>query len=178
MEFVLTLEKSYMIEKPNIQDETIISALLENYSIPVSGVEFLPVGNDSSAWAYRIDAKNKISYFLKIRKEISNPAGLFVPRYLKDNGIEQVIAPLSTKTQELWANADGFAFILYPFIIGNEAMKVGMTDAQWTQFGSVLKSIHTTELLSDVAQYVKRETFIPQWSNSAKELHKQINTRS
>ena len=67
MEFVLPLEKSYMIERPEIKDETIISALRENYSIPVSGVEFLPVGNDSSAWAYRVDAKNKSSYFLKIR---------------------------------------------------------------------------------------------------------------
>src|SRR5688572_31209994 len=100
-----------MIEKPNIKDEKIIIALHENYSILISNVEFLPVGNDSSAWAYRVDAKNTRSYFLKIRKEISNRAGLFVPRFLKDNGIEQVIAPLPTKAQELWIDVDGFAFI-------------------------------------------------------------------
>ena len=101
-----------MIEKPNIKDEKIIKALNENFSIQVSNIEFLPVGNDSSAWAYRVDAKNTRSYFLKIRKEISHQAGLFVPRFLKDNGIEQVIAPLLAKTQELWINVDGFAFIL------------------------------------------------------------------
>ena len=178
MEFGLPFEKARMIEKPDIKNERITTALYENYSIHVSNIEFLPVGNDSSAWAYRVDAENKSSYFVKIRKEVSNRAGLFVPRFLKDNGIEQVIAPLSTKTQELWINVDGFALILYPFITGNEAMKVGMTDIQWIEFGSVLKRIHTTELFSDVAQYVKRETFIPQWGNSAKELHEQINARN
>jgi len=166
-----------MIERPNIKDEKIISALRENYSIPVSGVEFLPVGNDSSAWAYRVDAKNKVSYFLKIRKEISNRAGLFVPRFLIDNGIEQVIAPLSTKTQELWVNIDGFAFILYPFITGNEAMKVGMTYVQWMEFGSTLKQIHATELTTHILKYVKHESFIPKWSRLAKMLHEQVNIR-
>jgi len=166
-----------MIEKPNIKDEKIISALHENYSIPVSGVEFLPVGNDSSAWAYRVDAKNKVSYFLKIRKEISNRAGLFVPRYLKDNGIEQVIAPLPTQTQELSVEMDGFALILYPFIMGNEAMKVGMTDVQWIEFGSTLEQIHATELTTHILQYVKHESFIPKWSRLAKTLHKQVNIR-
>ena len=166
-----------MIEKPNIQDETIISTLHENYSISVKGIEFLPVGNDSSAWAYRVDAKNKVSYFLKIRKEISNRAGLFVPRFLKDNGIEQVIAPLSTKTQELWVNVDGFAFILYTFITGNEAMKVGMTDVQWMEFGSTLKQIHATELTTHILKYVKHESFIPKWSRFAKMLHEQVNIR-
>lgn len=168
-----------MIEKPDIGDEKITVALHEHYSISVSvnGIEFLPVGNDSSAWAYRVDTKNKRSHFLKIRKEISNRAGLFVQRYLKDNGIEQVIAPLSTKTQELWVNVDGFVFILYPFITGNEAMKVGMTDAQWMEFGSTLKQIHATELTKYVLQHVRRESFIPKWNSLAKALHKQINAR-
>ena len=167
-----------MIEKPDISDEKIIVALHENYSIFVNGIEFLPLGNDSSAWAYRVDAKDKSSYFLKLKKGILSQAGIFVPRFLKDNGIEQVIAPLPTKTQELVVEMDEFALILYPFIAGNEAMKVGLTDSQWTEFGSTLKRIHLTKLPSEISQYVSRETFIPQWSNSAKELYKQINARN
>jgi len=165
-----------MIERPDISDEKIIIALNENYSIQASDIEFLPIGNDSSAFSYRVKAKDGNSYFLKIRKAISNRAGLFVPRFLKDNGIAPVIAPLSTKTQELWANVDEFAFILYPFIMGNEAMKAGMTDAQWTEFGSVLKQIHSTELTTYILPYVKRESFIPRWSSITKKLHKQVNT--
>jgi spectinomycin phosphotransferase len=166
-----------MIEKPNIKEEKVITALYENYSIQVSNIEFLPIGNDSSAWAYRVDSKNRGSYFLKIRKEISNRAGIIVPRFLKDNGVEQVIAPFSTKMQELWVNVDGFAVILYPFVVGNEAMKVGMTDAQWLEFGSTLKRIHTTELSANALQYVEQEAFIPKWSSLAKKLHIQINAQ-
>jgi spectinomycin phosphotransferase len=166
-----------VIEKPTIKDEKIIVALHENYSIQPGEIEFLPIGNDASAFTYRVETKNQISYFLKIKKGISNLAGLFVPRFLKDNGVEQVIAPLSTKTQELWVNVDEFAFILYPFIKGKEAMQIGMTDGQWTEFGSILKQIHNTELPSDVSQYVRRETFVPKWSKLVKELHKCINVQ-
>jgi len=176
MELGLLFEKARMIEKPDIKDERIIIALHDNYSIQVSDIEFLPIGNDSSAFSYHVEAKDGNSYFLKIRKEISNQAGLFVPRYLKDNGVEQVIAPLPTQTQELSVQMDGFALILYPFIMGNEAMKVGMTDAQWTEFGSTLKQIHSTELTTYILQYVKRESFIPKWSSITKELNKQVNT--
>jgi len=101
-----------MIEKPNITDEKIIVSLSENYSIQVHDIEFLPIGNDPSAFAYRVEAKDGEWYFLKLKKDLSNPAGLFVPRFLKDNGIEQVIAPLPTTSQELWVNADEFALIL------------------------------------------------------------------
>jgi spectinomycin phosphotransferase len=166
-----------MIEKPDIENERITTALHENYSIQVSDIEFLPIGNDSSAFSYRVEAENKSSYFLKIRKEISNRAGLLVPRFLKDNGIEQVIAPLPTQTQELSIEVDGFALILYPFITGDEAMKVGMTDSQWREFGTTLKRIHSTELTTHILQHVKRESFIPKWGSLAKTLHDQVNTR-
>ena len=167
-----------MIKKPNIKDEKIIIALNENYLIQVSNIEFLPIGNDASAFSYRVEAKNGISYFLKVRRKITNLAGLFVPRFLKDNGIEQVIAPLPTKTQELSVEMDGFALILYPFITGNEAMKVGMTDAQWTEFGATLKRIHTTELAGSTLQYVMQESFTPKWGSLAKTLHEQVNARN
>jgi spectinomycin phosphotransferase len=166
-----------MIEKPNIRDEKIITALNQNYLIRAIHLEFLPIGNDASAFAYRVETKNQISYFLKIKRGLSNLAGLFVPRFLKDSGTEQVIAPLSTKTQELWANVDEFAFILYPFITGNEGMKMGLSDSQWAEFGSVLKRIHHTELPPGISQHVRRETFIPKWSNLVNDLYKHINVQ-
>ena len=167
-----------MIEKPNISDEKIIIALDKYYSIQASEVEFLPVGNDASAFAYRVETKNHTPYFLKIKKGISNPAGLFVPRFLKDKGIAQVLAPLPTKAQELSVNVDAFAFILYPFIAGSEAMKVGMSATQWTEFGSILRQIHSTELPAAISQYLMRETFLPKWSKLAKKLHEQVNIRN
>jgi len=178
MEFSLSFEKTYMIEKPAIKDKKIIITLNKNYSIQASYIEFLPIGNDASGFAYRVETKNQISYFLKIKKGITNLAGLFVPRFLKDNGIEKVIAPLLTKAKELSVEMDGFALILFPFILGSEAMKVGMTDAQWTEFGSTLKRIHTTKLDGNTLQYVMQESFTPKWGRLSKTLHKQVNTRN
>jgi spectinomycin phosphotransferase len=165
-----------MIEKPEISDEKIIACLKEYYSIEISRIEFLPLGNDASAFAYRVETVNDI-YFLKIRTELPNLAGLSVPRFLKDHGIEQVVAPFFTKTQKLYAELDGFALILYPFVAGNEAMKVGMSDAQWIEFGSALKQIHHIKLPSDVSQFVRQESFIPKWSTLAREFHEQVDTR-
>src|SRR5262249_27127106 len=102
-----------MIEKPDIPDEIIASALQVNYSISVNSVKFLPVGNDASAWAYRVDTNHGDAYFLKIKKGISNLSGLFVPHFLKDSGIKQAVAPLSNKMQALSTHRDGFELTLY-----------------------------------------------------------------
>jgi len=167
-----------LIEKPDIRDEKIIAALNENYSILVSHFEFLPIGNDASAFSYRVEAKNGNLYFLKIKTKLSNLAGQVVPRFLKDHGIEQVIAPISTNQQKLIFELDGFALILYPFILGREAMQVGMSDLQWKEFGSILRRIHNMNLPSDISQYVSRETFLPKWSGLSRELSKQVNTQN
>jgi spectinomycin phosphotransferase len=101
-----------------------------------------------------------------------------VPRFLKDQGVDEVVAPFYTNAQKLFAELDGFALILYPFIHGQEAMKVGLFDSQWTEFGSILKRIHRSELPSQIEQVVKRETFLPKWSRLARELHEQVNTQN
>ncbi len=165
-----------MIEKPDLEDEKIIVALEKNYSIQAGRIEFLPIGNDASAFSYRVETKNGNLYFLKVKTKLSNIGSLFVPRFLKDHGLEQVVAPLTTKTEKLFAEIDGFAFILYPFILGTEAMEVGMSDSQWTEFGSTLKRIHTPQLPSDISPYIKQETFIPKWSEFTRELQEQVNT--
>jgi len=165
-----------LIEKPNISDARIISALQKNFLIPVTGIEFLPLGLDSSAWAYRVETE-KAAYFLKLRKQIPNPAGILIPRYLKEQGIQQVMAPLPTKDGEPWARADKFFFILYPFITGERVMDVGMSDMHWVEFGSVLKRLHTTKPTLELLRQIKRETFIPKQLEFCKELHVQVKTR-
>jgi len=164
-----------MIEKPDIRDEIIMTALNENYSIQTSRIEFLPIGNDATAFSYRVEARDGSSYFLKLKTNLSNLAALFVPRFLKDHDIEQVVAPIPTRTDKLVEEIGGFALILYPFISGNEAMKVGMSDEQWTEFGSVLKAIHLTGLPADISRFVRREDFVPKWSRLALDLQKQVD---
>jgi spectinomycin phosphotransferase len=166
-----------VLEKPNISDERIISALQENYSISITGIEFLPLGLDSSAWAYRVEAKNA-TCFLKLRKGIPNPAGILIPRFFKEQGTQQVMASLSTKDGDAWALAYDFFFTLYPFITGERVMDVGMSDAHWVEFGSVLKRLHNTKLAPKLLRQIKRETFIPKQLAFCKELHEQVEVRN
>ena len=44
-----------MIEKPGISDEKIIASLQEHYLIEVHKIDFLPIGNDASAFAYCVE---------------------------------------------------------------------------------------------------------------------------
>jgi spectinomycin phosphotransferase len=165
-----------MLEKPDISDETIIYALQENYSIHVNSIEFLPVGNDAAAWSYCVKTKFQETYFLKIRRNIFNPSGLFISRFLKDNGIKQVVAPLPNNKQKLWVNVGNFAFILYPFITGKEAIAVGMLDVQWIEFGHMLKQIHAMATESTSQLTLERETFVPKWGNIAKAVLERVNS--
>jgi spectinomycin phosphotransferase len=166
-----------MIENPNISDEMVVSALQENFSISIVGIDFLPLGLDSSAWTYRVETENA-PYFLKLRKEIPNPAGILIPRFLKEQGIQQVMAPLLTKDRQTWASADDFFFILYPFITGERVMDVGMSDAHWIEFGSILKRLHTTKPTLKLLRQIKGETFIPKQLEYCKKLHAQVKNHT
>lgn len=152
-----------MLEKPDLADEKIIASLQDSYGLPFAGLEFLPIGNDSSAWVYRVQTDEGTPYFLKVKKGAVYEPSLAIPRYLKDSGIEQVVAPLPTHTQQLWASVDQFALILYPFIDGGTGMETGMSDRQWIEFGAVLQRIHATQLSAELLRLVRRETFTLKW---------------
>jgi spectinomycin phosphotransferase len=164
-----------MIEKPDISDKKIISSLRAPYGLPVTGVEFLPVGNDPSAWSYRVDTANQETYFLKIRKKNSRSAGFLVSWFLQDHGIVQALAPRPTQKKELWIHVDDYFLVLYPFVSGREAMESGMSDSQWKELGAILKRIHDIELPFSLSKNVGRETFIPIWSPFTRELNQRIN---
>ncbi len=163
-----------MLEKPNLEDEKIISCLRESFGVSVNGVDFLPVGNDSNSWLYKVNTDNE-KYFLKVKKGVIYEPSVGVPRCLKDEGINQVVAPIPTVSGDLWKKVDNFSLILYPFIDGETGMKVGMSENQWMEFGTVLRKIHSSKLSLELAKQVKKETFSPKWSELIKELQKKID---
>src|SRR5205085_9283021 len=108
-----------MREPPvNLSNDTLCVCLHTHYGLAVADLTFLPLGHDSSAWVYHVRTADDTPYFLKVRKAVTNPSSLLVPRYLHDHGVAQVIAPLPTATQTVWAEVDVYALILYPFIAG------------------------------------------------------------
>jgi spectinomycin phosphotransferase len=158
-----------MLEKPDLADEMLVACLREHYGLSVTGVEFLPLGNDSSAWVYRLFAEAGV-YFLKVKKGAVNPASLLVPRYLKDSGIEQIVAPLPTVARRLWCEAGAFSAILYPFVNGTDGMTLGLSEAQWVEYGAVLRRIHSTQLPSELLPHARREAFTPKWRETLNEI--------
>jgi spectinomycin phosphotransferase len=159
-----------MLEKPNLSDEKIIAVLQDAYGIAAVEIEFLPIGNDATAWVYRVMGEGGTVYFLKLKKGTVYEPSLTIPHFLKDNGIAQAVAPLPTGDGKLWAAVESFALILYPFIDGRSGMDGSLSDAQWIEFGGILRNMHTLQLPADLAAQMQHETFTPRWAKQVREL--------
>ncbi len=107
-----------MREKLSIPDEHLRAYVQEHYALSAVTLDFLPLGNDVSAWVYRILSESGTLYFLKAKHGPLYEASCLVPCYLKDQGVESVVAPLPTKRNELWTQLGELVVILYPFIGG------------------------------------------------------------
>jgi len=134
-----------MLEKPDLPDEKILACLQDKYGLNVVQVAFLPVGWQYTA-VYRVVAEDKAPYFVKLIRGSFDEAAVTLPKFLSDQGITHIIAPLVTSTGQLWASLDTFKLILYPFIAGHNGFQVTLSDSQWVTFGRAVKSIHTAML--------------------------------
>ncbi len=146
-----------MLEKPPIDDARLIACLHATYGLAVSEIDFLPRGYDSHAGVYRARGNGQ-SYFVKVKGDRVNPLSVYLPRYLRAQGIEQVVAPLATITPALWGTVDHFTVLAYPFI---DEVETQLADPHWVEFGRVVKAFHTMPLPSDLMEHMPRETFIP-----------------
>jgi spectinomycin phosphotransferase len=168
-----------MREPPvDLSDETLRTSLGARYGLAVADLTFLPLGHDSSAWVYRVGTADGTRYFLKVRRHVTNPPSLVVPRYLHDHGIARVIAPLPTNTQTLWTEVEGYALIVYPFVASTTGMERGMTPRQWIDYGAILRQIHATAVAPDLAQIMQRESFTPSGAEEVRELAGHIGGRT
>lgn len=84
-----------MLEKPDLQDEQLIASLQADYGLLVVQVAFLPLGADLNTAVYRAVAEDETPYFVKLRRGVFDETALTLPKFLSDQGIGQIIAPLS-----------------------------------------------------------------------------------
>jgi spectinomycin phosphotransferase len=162
-----------MLEKPDLQDELIISRLHGEYRLNIAGLTFLPLGADVNTAVYHVVAADGAAYFLKLRKGDFDEITVSVPAFLKAQGIQSIIAPLQTRARGRWANLSGYKMILYPFIEGKNGYQVDLSDRHWLEFGAALKSIHSTEVSSELAAMVPRESYSGRWRELVKEYQAQ-----
>jgi spectinomycin phosphotransferase len=157
-----------MLEKPDFPDENIIACLLAEYGLRVAEIAFLPLGADLNTAVYRVTAHDATPYFLKLRSGVFDETSVALPKFLSDQGITHIIAPLATSSEHLWANLDAFKVILYPFVEGHNGYEVDLLDRHWIDFGAALRHIHGVTLPPALSSRIQRETYSPKWREIAK----------
>jgi len=149
-----------MREKLSISEERLQACLQEQYDLISATLEFLPLGHDTRAGVYLVVSECGIPYLLKVKLGSLYEPGCLVPRFLHDQGITSVVAPLSTKRHTLWTQTEDWSVIVYPFLDGDTGW-AGMTDAHWKEVGSIFKQIHQVVLPSVSFESLRKETFDP-----------------
>ena len=162
-----------MLEKPDIQDESVISRLQNEYGLHVAHLTFLPVGADLNTAVYRVTTDSGTAFFLKLRKGFEEIT-VTVPLFLKSQGIQEIIAPLETRSGGGWADFGDFKMILYPFIEGKDGFEMELSDHHRQSLGTALKGIHTAQVPPELKNLIPQESFSPQWRESLKSFQTQV----
>jgi spectinomycin phosphotransferase len=157
-----------MLEKPDLQDETLICSLQAEYSLPVIQVSFLSVGADRHTAAYRAVTEDGKQYFAKLRRGAFDQTSVVLLKFLSDQEIAQIIAPLATKAGHLWASLDSYRLIVYPYIEGGSGYEVDLSDRHWGDLGRALKAIHTLEVPRALRRHIPRETYSGRWRDTVR----------
>lgn len=151
-----------MLNQPELSNTTIQTVLQTHYGLATAALVFLPIGNDIASFLYRIDAVDGTVYFLKARAASSFSApSVLVPRFLHEQGVAHIIAPVPTLSRELWVTVGDFSLTLYPFIDTRTAADVGLSNQHWQALGAALRQIHASQLSVALQQLIPQETFIP-----------------
>jgi spectinomycin phosphotransferase len=124
---------------------------------------FLPLGADQNTAVYRIETAIETAYFLKLRSGVFDETAVTLPQFLHDQGIRQIITPLTTKTGQLWTRLDDFTAILYPFVDGRNGREVKLSAAQWAALGAALKKLHTLAAPPAIKDHLRQEAYAPRW---------------
>jgi spectinomycin phosphotransferase len=149
-----------MRERPGIIEEDLRICLQDQYDLVPVKIEFLPLGLDYYAGVYRVVSEQGTSYLLKVTTRSLYEPGFLVPRYLRDQGIASVVAPLRTKEEALWTQIGSWRVILYPFVEG-ETSWLGMTNDHWKKVGAIFKRIHQVALPAGGFKGLREERFDP-----------------
>src|SRR5438309_5974402 len=149
-----------MREQPKIPEEQLRACLQDQYDLIPATLEFLPVGHDYNAGVYRGVSKQGTPYLLKVTSRPLYEPRCLVPRYLNDQGITSVVAPIPARSGALWTQLVDWTLIVYPFIDVDTSL-TGMTNEQWKEVGTIFQRIHQVMLPPFVFESLQKETFDP-----------------
>jgi spectinomycin phosphotransferase len=167
-----------MLEKPDLPDACLPACVQDAYGLRAERLDFLPLGADRDTAVYRLEAHDAQTYFLKLRRGALDEASIRVPRFLRDQGIAQVMAPIATAAGDLWTRLHPYTVTLYPFVEGHSGFARPLTDRQWFELGAGLKRLHATMLPDDIARAVPRESYRSRWPDRVRAFQARIASDS
>ncbi len=163
----------HMLEKPDVSEALISKYITHAYGVEVDRLTFLPLGYDINTAVYRVESANNQAYFLKLRRGSFTPITALLPKYLSSHGMQAIIAPLETRHGLLFDQFENYTVILYPFVSGSDGYHRRLSEAQWVRLGQTLRQLHNTHLPPEMSQEIPRESFDPQWRESAGDFLRQ-----
>lgn len=169
------VEQKLMLEKPDIPDEKIIMCLQREYGVPITQLVFLPLGGDLSTAVYRAVAEDEMLYFCKLKRDLFDEISVELPRFLYDQGVNQMIPPLVTQAGALWATLDAFHLILYPFLVGTSGFEIELSERQWAEFGTTLRRIHSTRVPASLSSKIREESYSPEWRDKCRVILRRLD---
>src|SRR5579863_8613511 len=149
-----------MREPPRILEKHLRTCLQEQYNLIPVTLDFLPLGLDYNAGVYRVVSEQGAAYLLKVNTRPLNEPSCLIPRYLNNQGITPVVAPIPTTSGALWTKLLDWTVIVYPFIEGDTSL-TGMTNRQWKEVGTIFKRIHEVRLSPEDGLSLQKETYDP-----------------
>jgi spectinomycin phosphotransferase len=165
-----------MLEKPDLADAKIVECLGDEFGLKITQMAFLPLGADVNTAVYRAVTRDGTPYFVKLRRGDFDEIAAVVPKVLHDQGMKQIIAPLLTRSQQLWSMLGEFNVMLYPFIEGHGGFEVNLSDQNWVEFGRALRAIHTAVLPQSILEHIRREAYSNQWREIVRGFQSQVET--
>lgn len=167
-----------MLEEPDVRHNVITGSVQVSYGLEASELTFLPLGVDVNTAVYRLVSTDGRVYFLKLRKGTFSEIIVSLPAYLSTHGMRQIIAPLPSRSGQLWAAMGAYKMILYPFIEGQDAYTAKLNESLWIEFGAAVKHLHSTQLPPRLLHQVPREDFDPRGRNRVKGFQAHIETHA
>jgi len=164
-----------MIEQP-LSNQRIIDCLNTDYGIKVTRLTFLPIGADMNASVYKAEARDQLSYFIKLKRGHHQDISATIIALLHEAGIQQIIPPIKTNNGQPIQYIDDFTLIVSPFIEGKDGFSRDLTDEQWVTLGKVMRQIHEIDLPPSVKLMVRRENYSPKWREAVRSLYASIES--
>ena len=164
-----------MLEPPDITSDELLARVADAYGIAADAAEFLPLGADARAWAFRVRAGDD-TWFLKVRAGAVDRAGLEVPGYLAQRGMDHLVVPVRTVGGASFDRGDPYSLIVYPFVDGGSGGDVGLSESQQTELGRSVRGFHDTPVNGSLASLMRVETFVPKHLDRFGPLQRRVVT--